>query len=175
MFTIGADFAFQYANLSYGYIEELVKIVNEHPEGGRIFKFKYSTVQEYITAVQAEGKTKGIAWPEYNGDFLPITSNFPGHIWSGYFTSRPNFKQLIRQFSSVSQVSQTFYGLQMLDRLRTKTTPGSIRLKNLITELKKEAAKIIHHDTITGTSLIYIIYNETIELHQTFDKNAENL
>ena len=45
----------------------------------------------------------------------------------------------------------------------------------MINELKKEAAKTIHHDTITGTSLIYIIYNETIELHQNFDKNAENL
>ena len=43
MFTIGADFAFKYANLSYGYIEELVKIISEHPEGGRIFKFRYST------------------------------------------------------------------------------------------------------------------------------------
>ncbi len=96
MFTIGADFAFQYANLSYNYVEEIVKIVSEHPEGGRIFKFKYSTVQEYITAVREEGKSKGLVWPEYNHDFLPITSNFPGHIWSGYFSSRPNFKQLIR-------------------------------------------------------------------------------
>jgi hypothetical protein len=45
----------------------------------------------------------------------------------------------------------------------------------LVTELKRQAAKMMHHDAITGTSLIYIIYNETLGLHQTIDRNAENL
>lgn len=103
MFTLGADYSFQFANLSFSYIEEVVKIMNEHPEGGRILKFKYSTVQEYITTVQSEAnKLNSFKWPEYYGDFLPITSNFPGSTWSGYFTSRPNFKKLIRQFSAIS-------------------------------------------------------------------------
>jgi len=30
--------------------------VSEHPEGGRIIKFKYSTVEEYMSAVKKEGE-----------------------------------------------------------------------------------------------------------------------
>ena len=44
MFTLGSDYSFQYANLSYGYIEEIVKMMSEHPEAGRTLKFQYSTV-----------------------------------------------------------------------------------------------------------------------------------
>ena len=129
-----------------------------------------------MQSVQLEAKKiAGFKWPEYNGDFLPITSGFPGSTWSGYFSSRANFKQLIRQFSSISQVSQTFYGLQRLNTLRKKVEPGPSRLKSLVTELQRESAKLVHHDTITGTSLIYIIYNLTIGIHQLMDSNAENL
>lgn len=131
LFTMGADFAFQYANLSFSYIEEVVKLMSEHTKAGRTIKFKYSTVQEYMDAVKSEAVKHKIDWPEYNGDFLPIVNNYRGSIWSGYFTSRPNFKQLIRQFSSISQVSQTFYGLQRLDQLRAASQGStSYRLKS---------------------------------------------
>lgn len=100
MFTLGTDFAFQYANISYKYIDDWVAVANSIPDGKK-FKFVYSTVQEYLSAVQAEKARLNFEWPTYSGDFYPLTGNFPGHTWSGYYTSRPNFKQLIRTFTSV--------------------------------------------------------------------------
>ena len=43
LFTLGTDFAFQFANSSYSYIDGIVKIVNNQTNG-RKFKFIYSTV-----------------------------------------------------------------------------------------------------------------------------------
>jgi hypothetical protein len=48
LFTLGTDFAFQYANLSYAYIDSIVEMVQAHREGSKLFKFKYSTVGEYL-------------------------------------------------------------------------------------------------------------------------------
>ena len=33
----------------------------------------------------------------------------------------------------------------------------------------------MHHDTITGTSLTYIIYNQSVSIQYTLDRNAEVL
>jgi lysosomal alpha-mannosidase len=96
LFTLGTDFAFQFAELSYKYIDEFVEVALAHPRGGKKFKFVYSTVQEYVDAVKAEQRAKSFEWPVYEGDFYPLTGNFPGHTWSGYYTSRPNFKRFIR-------------------------------------------------------------------------------
>ncbi len=35
--------------------------------------------------------------------------------------------------------------------------------------------KMMHHDSITGTSLIYIIYNETVAMQALLEKNAQTL
>jgi hypothetical protein len=53
LFTLGTDFAFQYANLSYAYIDSIVEMVQGHREGSKLFKFKYSTVREYLEQVRA--------------------------------------------------------------------------------------------------------------------------
>ena len=98
---MGTDFAFQYANITYEYIEGIARIVNNHKDGAK-FKFVYSTAQEYVDAVRNDQEEMDIEWPTYTGDFFPLTGNFPGHTWSGYFSSRPNFKKLIREFSAVS-------------------------------------------------------------------------
>ncbi len=39
--------------------------------------------------------------------------------------------------------------------------------------LRKQTAKMMHHDSITGSSLVYIIYNETIQIQQTIDNNNQ--
>jgi len=141
-------------------------MVGNHRDGKNLFKFKYSTTKEYLESVHEAQKTAGFEWPVYKGDFFPLTSNFPAHTWSGYFTSRPNLKYQIRQFSAVSQISQTFYGLQVLDSIRKKDPQNSLhnaeRFRPQISSLRENNAKMMHHDAITGTSLIYIVYNETL-------------
>ena len=45
------------------------------------------------------GSTKE-AWPTKNDDFFPYASDEHGY-WTGYFTSRPTSKRMIREASSL--------------------------------------------------------------------------
>lgn len=118
-------------------------------------------------------------WPVYHGDFYPLTANFPGHTWTGYFTSRPNFKHLIRSFTAISQFSTNYYGLLTLDSIRKKDPTNPMQnleeFKGHVSELRKMTGKMLHHDSITGTSLIYIIYNETVGMQQLLERNARTM
>jgi hypothetical protein len=53
------------------------------------FEFKMSTVEEYFAALR-ETETE---WPTYDGDFFPYNGQYAGHYWTGYFSSRPNYKR----------------------------------------------------------------------------------
>ena len=47
LFTMGTDFAFQYAEPTYSYIDDIVKMVKESKDGAK-YKFVYSTAKEYL-------------------------------------------------------------------------------------------------------------------------------
>ena len=94
----GMDFAFQFAELSYTFLEETFQLL-ESVDSKVKLKFIYSTVDEYYQAIQRDKIKKGFYWPVYNGDFFPYNGNFNLHYWTGFYSSRPNFKSLIRRFS----------------------------------------------------------------------------
>ena len=93
----------------------------------------YSTVDEYFTAIQKKQKELNFTWPVYNSDFMPYDGFKPGHVWSGYFTSRPNLKKEIRDFSGLTQASETLYALESLIQLwqsGNKNNVTMISMKN---------------------------------------------
>lgn len=54
----------------------------------------------------------GLTWPAKTDDFFPYGSDAHSY-WTGYFTSRPALKYMVRQASNLFQVSQ--YGRHLLD------------------------------------------------------------
>lgn len=57
-------------------------------------------------------------WPTHKSDFFPyngMTRDISqGHYWTGYFTSRPNFKKLIRDYTAMVQSADTLIAIQTL-------------------------------------------------------------
>ena len=60
----------------------------------------YSTPSCYLKAKNEAA----VSWPVKTDDFFPY-SNDPHAYWTGYFTSRPTFKGMVRQGQTVLQVS----------------------------------------------------------------------
>ena len=54
--------------------------------------------------------------PVEHQDFMPIEM-IKESFWNGYYTSRSKFKHLVREFSTLTQISQTLYNI-----LGSKTT-----------------------------------------------------
>ncbi len=73
-------------------MDRLLKFISEQREYDNI-SIKYSTVGEYLKKVNNQNITD---WETKTDDFLPYGSN-PNDYWTGYYTSRPNSKFLIKE------------------------------------------------------------------------------
>lgn len=107
------DFAYVYAGITYKFLEEAFKII-ENTKGEKKIKFLYSTVDEYVSSIRIQQTQKGFSWPVFNGDFFPYRGNYNLHYWTGFYSSRPNLKRKIKEFTGLTKASVTLYSLESL-------------------------------------------------------------
>lgn len=80
------------------------RYANERQTNGSRFNLFYSTPSCYVKALNDAGLT----WPAKTDDFFPYGSDAHSY-WTGYFTSRPALKYMVRQSSNLFQVcAQSF-------------------------------------------------------------------
>ncbi|KAH8030862.1 hypothetical protein HPB51_012202 [Rhipicephalus microplus] len=65
----------------------------------------HSTPACYVEALRAKSRT----WPHFSGDLLPYTDK-PGRTWTGFYTTRPSQKMLVRYANGFLQVSGSAAG-----------------------------------------------------------------
>ncbi|CDW91487.1 glycosyl hydrolases family 38 protein [Stylonychia lemnae] len=172
---MGTDFTHQNANLTYWYIEKIIRILKSTYIGSDL-KFYYSTVQEYYNAVQQRKKEMNFEWPIYKDDFLPYNGNFPQHYWTGFFSSRPGFKKLIKDYSSIAHSSLNMYTSDILTSnysLNLKSNYPSIAFE--VKDMLRNLAIMVHHDTITGTSPNFVIQSHAKRLDTSLITNSKTL
>lgn len=80
--------------------------------------------------------------PIKTDDFFPYASGDHSY-WTGYFTSKPQMKRMVRQASSL---------LQMARSLRAFSNLTDARSEELEEKLERAVGLAQHHDAITGTS-----------------------
>lgn len=121
MLTMGGDFTYQDANVWYSNMDKLIKYsnlleigietlnmsyffrryANDRQASGSRFNLFYSTPSCYVKALNDKRKT----WPTKTDDFFPYGSDAHSY-WTGYFTSRPAIKDMVRQASNQLQVNK---------------------------------------------------------------------
>ena len=89
MLTMGMDFNYQAAHAWFMNLDKLIKHVPESDPSVNIF---YSTPACYLKSLH----DSEMFWPTKQNDFFPYASD-PHAYWSGYFSSRPTSKFMIRQ------------------------------------------------------------------------------
>ena len=88
-------------------IASLKKYDTESYFGGHKYKFKFSTMAEYIRSVQRDAKENNIEWSRKTGDFWEYNYESVDYAyWTGYFTTHPDFKHTAAIFGDFAQSSQ---------------------------------------------------------------------
>lgn len=101
MYLFGDDFAYMNAYACFKNLESAIKAANKYGEGMNM-TFVMSTPGRYVDALKKENVT----WPVQYDDFMnyyekkEMNSGSAFEFWSGYYTSRPDFKKHIKDSSA---------------------------------------------------------------------------
>ncbi|KAJ0454737.1 putative alpha-mannosidase [Helianthus annuus] len=132
MWTMGADFKYQYAESWFQNMDKFILYVNKD---GRVNAF-YSTPSIYTDAKHVEPDS----WPLKEDDYFPYASDIDAY-WTAYFTSRAGLKGYVRMLSGYYLAARQ---LEVMTG-RNKTGPT-------IDYLGDALGIAQHHDAISGTS-----------------------
>ena len=86
--------------------ENMDKLVHYVNLDGRV-NVLYSTPSIYTLSVNAQGSNVDWHSTLKVDDFFPYADNHHGY-WSGYFTTRPNYKRMERRASNLMQAAVLF-------------------------------------------------------------------
>ncbi|XP_042571064.1 alpha-mannosidase 2x-like [Cyprinus carpio] len=117
---------------------------------------QFATLTDYFSAVyKAKGVAPGTRPPDYpvlSGDFFAYADR-EDHYWSGYYTSRPFYKNLDRVLESHLRGAEILYSLAVA-HARRAGLEGRYPVSDysLLTDARRNIGLFQHHDAITGTA-----------------------
>lgn len=145
--TMGEDFNYQNANMWFKNMDKLKNFLNNNKDKYKI-NVMYSTPSCYLKSLHESNKT----WIVKTDDFFPYASD-PHAFWTGYFTSRPALKGMIRQANSLLQACK-----------QAHTRSGRFGDEDL--EIAKRSVAVNqHHDAVTGTAKQHVTDDYALRLH----------
>ncbi|KAF7634626.1 Alpha-mannosidase [Meloidogyne graminicola] len=154
LMTMGGDFQYSNANQWFTQLDKLINAINIQTNKTGVYAF-YSTPSCYANALEffELNLPKNKSFPsKINGDFFPYASSNHSY-WTGYFTSKPAFKGLVRSSSALLQLTRK---LASFSNIFQKSFYCQINEcePSFTSSLQLEGAIALstHHDAITGTS-----------------------
>lgn len=142
MLKLGSDFAYSNAPSWYRSLDVLIDEVNQRDSRYNVF---YSDPTSYMKARAQETASQAVVWPEKRDDFFPY-SDASHTFWTGYFTSRPQFKYFERYASGFLQMIRQF-----AVQSRHVGPAMQAQMTKAIAKLSAAVGLSNHHDCITGT------------------------
>ena len=144
----GDDFTFKKENYNYENIEMVMDYVNKNMKGK--MKMIYSTPSQYFKSVL----DSDVEFQKHsNYDFYPYADNAHCY-WTGYFTTRPNMKGLIKQLGLYLNITnRLLFEIYIGDKTIMNNNKDLINKVIENVYFARENLGILqHHDAVTGTS-----------------------
>lgn len=139
---LGCDFSWKFAKNKFDYLDKVF---------GLYSNIQYSLFSEY--AQQFESQMKDL--PVRKGDFFVYQEEgITGDSWSGFFTTKPNLKYLIRNAGVKLRAVKNMLSRHFIDTISSEDE--RLSLLERINDISEDFGMFLHHDTITGTSVKYV-------------------
>lgn len=155
MMTMGEDFNYNNARTWYKNLDKLIKHTNDRQKAGLKINLLYSTPSCYLKSVHETNPIKTTK----SDDFFPYASD-PHAYWTGYFTSRPALKGMVRTANNFLQVCKQMGALTNQD-----WTPGP---DGDVSIMRNAVAVAQHHDAVSGTAKQAVTFDYAQRLAEGF-------
>lgn len=160
LLLVGDDFSF-YSIYTWDIQWENMQKIFDYLNADPTFRIqiKYSTLGSYLDAAESEIDASNKKVPQFEGDFFPY-SDRGDQYWSGYYSTRPKLKSLIRKSQSNLRNAELLFGLissQHLSNQFPMLNDAVLQCQEELWKLQDDFSIYQHHDTITGTSRLEVI------------------
>ncbi|KAL5259635.1 hypothetical protein ACHWQZ_G009923 [Mnemiopsis leidyi] len=139
----------------YNNYKPMMEYINNDPDLNT--QVKWGTVSEYFDHI----KNSNVKFPILSGDFFTYSDRLD-HYWSGYFTTRPFFKNLDRVLESSLRRTEVLFAFH-----RAKTSTDKLTSARNILSLFQ------HHDAITGTAQRKVVNDYADKLLRAYNTCEE--
>lgn len=139
------DFAYQNATLQFDNMDKIIHYLAQN-QATYNMTIRWSTLGEYFRSLK---DVPASSWPTKpnQADYFPYADISTGW-WSGYFTSRPELKGLVREAEAALRLSDVL-GVPLI---ASKLAPSYYSP----TELRRAHAVAQHHDAVAGTEKAFV-------------------
>lgn len=147
-FPLGDDFRYDRANEwdnQYQNYDMLIEYINSNDAWNT--EVQYGTLEDYFKALHDEVKLSN--FPVLSGDFFTYADRNQ-HYWSGYYTSRPFYKNMDRVLLAYVRAAEIITA-QATDT-HAVSYIMSLQLRDRVEQARRSLSLFQHHDGITGTS-----------------------
>jgi hypothetical protein len=108
MIPYGGDFEWTSAHLIFSNLDKVLPYINNNYSNVTIM---YSTPSKFLDAIY----NLSASWPVRYEDMVPYSDPLNAY-WTGFFTSRPTIKRMIRVGQANFFASSKLYSLKVLDQ-----------------------------------------------------------
>lgn len=162
---LGEDFSYvseRDFDLIQSNYKQLFDFMNSKPEWN--INIKFGTLNEYFSAVKEYNSQENKApFSSLTGDFFPY-SDYQNDYWTGYFTTRPFLKRLSRLLQRSLKAVDVYHSYAILT---SGTSYENVKeVGKLLTHARRELGMFLHHDGITGTSVLHVMNDFRLRLDQ---------
>eukprot|EP00754_Rhynchopus_humris_P026895 Rhum_TRINITY_DN15047_c5_g4::Rhum_TRINITY_DN15047_c5_g4_i1::g.136057::m.136057 len=148
MWACGSDFNYQNADHWFHNLDKLIHYINHENKTINIF---YSTPTIYTASKLREKKAE--EWEVRTDDMFPLADG-DHKYWSGYFTSRPSLKRLVRRASNYltgARQMEILSGVKKSEIVVPTTKASPLVGSSWTDSFEGSIGVTTHHDGMSGT------------------------
>eukprot|EP01080_Neovahlkampfia_damariscottae_P000310 gene310-6724_t len=162
LIPFGNDFAFKDASIQFNNMDKLINEISNNDTYG--INIQYSTLSEYFKAIRNDSNPSDFpVVSDTNFDFFPLTNCWADELnkynsciayWTGYYSTYPNLKSLIRESSSILRTTELLFSTGLMNNVQLQLIEviDWIDIFKTLDIFRKDLALVHHHDGITGTA-----------------------